>query len=89
MAEGTGYKTGPSAYMGFSRLKKKLDWPSDGGKQETTATKVKRGVEDEDPDAKAPPNKRSKRKPKKQVKTDDGDEAKKEEIGGDEKGAEV
>ena len=89
MAEGTGYKTGASAYMGFSRLKKKLDWPSDGGKHETTATKAKRGVEDEDPDAKASPPKRSKRKPTKQVKTEDGDGGKEEEIGGNEKGAEI
>lgn len=88
MAKGTGYKTGPSAYMGFSRIKKKLDWPSDDAKHETTAARVKRKVEDEDPADEAPPPKRSRRKPAKQVKTDDGDEAK-EDFGGNEKGAEI
>lgn len=44
MAKECDYKTGPSAYMCFSRIKKKMGWPSEGANQETAAAGGKPGA---------------------------------------------
>lgn len=38
------YKTGASAYMGFSRIKKKLGWTVENGSQDAPATNGKTGT---------------------------------------------
>lgn len=79
LAKEGDYKTGRSAYMGFSRIRKKMGWPSDGASRETVATSAKRGANIE-PAHEGPATKRPKRRATKKEMVEYGDEIKGEAV---------
>lgn len=55
MARECEYKTNASAYMGFTRIKKKLGWAFESGNQDTPATNGKAGTKRRAPTKKEKP----------------------------------
>lgn len=88
MAQECDYKNGPSAYMGFTRIKKKMGWPSENASRETGTTGGKPGADDANLGDDAPTPK--KRRVNKKEKSGSNKAIKKDKIvSGDEKNGEA